>query len=348
MTRLLIVLIIFFGALFYFQVPLSNVPAQFGALHSPYVESFKTMFSGILHATSSSVIGGYKNYIPGMAGTSSLPWDQSSSTSTANGEPDNSLPDAAKGGTSASASSGSTAGTSVKNLNVLLPVTSNEGEGTLSASGIISDTNSERRKVNLPNLSRNEKLTSSAEAKLQDMFQNQYFAHVSPSGENVSNVVNRAGYDYIVVGENLALGLFPSDASVVAAWMASPGHKKNILDSRYKEIGIAVGSGVYQGRKQWLIVQHFGKPLSSCPSPSTSLKKTITEESQNLSALEQRISTAKADVDSSAGTTEYWAKVDTYNALVTSYNEAREILKGHLETYNASVRTFNDCIGTES
>lgn len=347
MTRLIIVLVIFFGLLFYFQAPLSNVPAQFSELHSPYVQAFKTMFSDIIHATSSAVIGGYRNYIPGMAGTSSSSWGQPAASSTSATSSSGSS-SSQGGGTSATASGATTAGASINNQGALLPVTSNEGAGTLSALGIIYDTNSERAKMNLPNLSKNEKLTASAEAKLQDMFQNQYFAHVSPSGENVSNVVIRAGYDYIVVGENLALGLFPSDASVVAAWMASPGHKKNILDSRYQEIGIAVGTGVYQGRKQWLIVQHFGKPLSACPSPSASLKKDITEESENLSVLEQRISTAKADVDSSAGTSEYSAKVDAYNALVTAYNEARESLKGRLETYNASVRDFNDCIGSES
>jgi uncharacterized protein YkwD len=325
--RLVAILLIFFGLLYYFQGPLKQVPQQFADLHSPYVNSFKSIFHDIITATSSSVIGGYKNYVPGANGSAS----STSSNTNQNTGSSNSTPSTVEGNS--------------QSIDPLPPVISNAGEGTLSSAGIITDTNAERRKVGLTSLRTNAKLTASAEAKLQDMFQNQYFAHVSPSGENVSNVVTRAGYDYIVVGENLALGLFPSDESVVAAWMASPGHKRNILDSRYQDIGVAVGQGMYQGRRQWLIVQHFGKPLASCPSPSTNLKQAITAQSAELSVLEKKIGEAKTAVDNSVGTDNYWTNVDTYNALVTEYNRNRDELKKDLDSYNASVKAFNECIG---
>ncbi len=345
MTRLIIVLLIFFGVLFYFRGPLSQVPAEFSQLHSPYVQSFKRLFNEVLTASSSTVIGGYKNYIPGFTGASS---SVTGAPVTSFSGSTNSTPAAGQQNSSQGNASNSVSANVNGGEGSLLPVTSNEGEGHLSAGGIITDTNKERASAGIPSLSLNKILTASAEAKLQDMFQNQYFAHISPSGENVANVVTRAGYQYIVVGENLALGLFPSDASVVAAWMASPGHKKNILDPRYKEIGVAVGQGMYQGRKQWLIVQHFGKPLYACPSPSADLKNTITVETSNLATLEQKINTVKAEVDQSVGKSEYWADVDQYNALVTTYNDQRASLKAHLDTYNASVKVFNECIGADN
>jgi uncharacterized protein YkwD len=336
MTRAIIALLIFFGILYYFQAPLQNVSEQFGQLHSPYVLSFKKLLNDVVTATSSSVINGYRNYIPGLAGAGTASDTLPVASST--------ISSGSHTGTHTGTGTGSSSGTNSGAGTDLLPVTSNEGEGILTSTGIVSNTNVQRVKVGLPSLFVNKYLTASAEAKLHDMFQNQYFAHVSPSGENVSNVVSRAGYDYIVVGENLALGLFPTDASVVAAWMASPGHKKNILDSRYKEIGVAVGQGMYQGRKQWLIVQHFGKPLASCPSPSANLKQSITEESAQLSTLEQRINAAKAEVEQAEGKPEYESKVNAYNELVTTYNQERDFLKEHLDIYNESVRVFNACI----
>ncbi len=77
-----------------------------------------------------------------------------------------------------------------------MPVVSNQQEGKLSPGGIISYTNIERRKIGLQNLGTNNQLTASAQDKLQDMFANQYFEHVSPTGENVSTVAARDGYTY--------------------------------------------------------------------------------------------------------------------------------------------------------
>lgn len=347
MLRPLATLLIFFGLLFYFQAPLKQIPGQFSQLHSPYVSQFRDIFNTILRATSSSFIGGYKNYIPGLSsGASSTLNFFGSSTNGVNSYKATSSTSTTVAITSKGNSvAGSEASSNTKPL---VPVTSNQQEGYLAADIIISATNKERVKMGLPKLVKNQKLLNSAEIKLEDMFSNQYFAHVSPSGESVSTVVSRAGYDYIVVGENLALGLFPNDEAVVAAWMASPGHKKNILDSRYQEIGVAVGQGMYQGRKQWLIVQHFGKPLSSCQSPNADLKNTITEESKQLSIIEQRITSAKTEVDNAMGTSEYGAKVDAYNTLVNNYNQSREELRLKLEVYNKGVKAFNDCIAIES
>lgn len=326
--RPLIILLIFFGALFYFRAPLSHVAPRFDQLHSAYADSFKKLFKEITSATSSTIFNGNQNYIPSLPDanassgvkTSTTPIDGNNQTSTTN-----------------------VLGTTKSNTE-LLPVTSNQIEKDLTISGIISATNLERKKIGLPDLIKDPGLSKSAEIKMQDMFQKQYFQHVSPSGDSVSDVVRKTGYEYIVVGENLALGVFAGDAQVVAAWMASPGHKKNILDARYEEIGLAVGQGMYQGRKQWLIVQHFAKPLSSCTSPNGTLKRTVDTQKSEIADLESKITATRAQIDGLTGDA-YVQKANEYNALVIDYNARLAALKISIDQYNSAVRSFNSCAG---
>jgi uncharacterized protein YkwD len=341
LLRPFIILLIFFGILFYFKGPLQKAPAAFGGLHSSYVTSFKKTFNEILNASSTTLLSGTLNYIPGMSGTAGpSPELQTAANQAATGSP---------GAANANSTSSNVIKANTTQVNPkgdLLPVTGNQsGEvDALTVTGIISSTNKERTKQGLPFLSLDGKLSSAAESKLQDMFQNQYFEHVSPSGETVSDVVKRAGYEYIVVGENLALGIFGGDAQVVAAWMASPGHRKNILDTRYQNIGVAVGRGIYQGKQQWLIVQHFGKPVTACASPSETLKKKIDTEKTDLASLEANISNTKIQVDQLTGDA-YTAKATEYNTLVSDYNAKLAILKRDIDEYNVSARVFNTCAG---
>jgi len=157
-------------------------------------------------------------------------------------------------------------------------------------------------------------------------------------------LATQAGYEYIVVGENLALGIFSGDSAVVAAWMASPAHRRNILDARYQDIGVAVGEGMYQGRKQWLIVEHLGKPLSACTEPSVNLKNNIGIEKNNASDLETQITSLKAEISDASGD-QYTVEVSQYNALVTKYNTTITLLEKDINTYNVSARAFNQCAG---
>ena len=132
-------------------------------------------------------------------------------------------------------------------------------------SKIISETNLQRQENgDLPALKENTDLDETASAKAADIFKNQYFEHVSPSGVDPGKLVESYGYDYIVEGENLILGNFSSEKEVVADWMASPGHRANILNNRYTEIGVAIVKGTYKGEESWVGVQEFGLPLSTC------------------------------------------------------------------------------------
>ena len=110
----------------------------------------------------------------------------------------------------------------------------------LTKAQVIEITN-ERRKENggLAALKENLRLDVSAEKKLEDMFAKQYFEHLSPDNVGVKDLAKNAGYEYILIGENLAMGDFNNDSALLDAWMASPGHRENILNKNYTEIGVA-------------------------------------------------------------------------------------------------------------
>lgn len=111
----------------------------------------------------------------------------------------------------------------------------------LTAAGIIEQTNAQRGDFGQSALKENEQLNQAALAKVKDMFAGQYFEHISPLGKGPADLAKAAGYLYVSIGENLALGNYKDDAALVEAWMNSPGHRANILDPRFTEIGIGVG-----------------------------------------------------------------------------------------------------------
>lgn len=125
---------------------------------------------------------------------------------------------------------------------------------------VLDQTNNERIKLGLEPLVYSPVLSESAKEKAQDMFVDNYWAHNSPQGKTPWTFFDAVGYKYSTAGENLAKDFYNTD-SLVFAWMNSPTHKANIVNSKYKEIGIAVVNGTLGDIKTTLIVQHFGAPL---------------------------------------------------------------------------------------
>jgi len=123
-------------------------------------------------------------------------------------------------------------------------------------------TNQEREKSNLPLLSYNQELAQAAAQKAQDMFQKNYWSHYAPDGKTPWDFILNSGYKYEYAGENLAKNFLFSDG-VVSAWMNSPTHRENILKKDYSQVGFAVVNGILNGEQTTLVVQMFGKPLSS-------------------------------------------------------------------------------------
>ncbi len=219
----------------------------------------------------------------------------------------------------------------------------------MSVKEVIEVTN-QSRSLNgkLPPLKENSKLNSSAQKKLDDMLNLQYFEHVSPSGVSVSDLAKGSSYEYIIIGENLALGNFKDNKALVDAWMASPGHRANILSNKYTEIGVAVGHGMYQGRDTWLAVQHFGTPRSSCPTIDEVIRGSIKILENNIKSMDGDLAGRKQRIDSGVvyeGKTPN-EQISEYNNLVAIYNDSIKQLKGKIDSYNASVKAFNSCLSS--
>ncbi len=138
---------------------------------------------------------------------------------------------------------------------------------------VLEQTNNERKKAGLGELEYNSTLSLSAQKKAEDMFKNDYWAHTSPQGKTPWTFFSSAGYKYSIAGENLAKDFYNTD-SLIKAWMNSPTHKDNIINSKYEEIGIAVVNGTLGGIKTTLVVQHFGTPLVAVqPAPKNTSKQ---------------------------------------------------------------------------
>ncbi len=131
--------------------------------------------------------------------------------------------------------------------------------GAITPENIVNLTNQARVAVGLPALHVNAKLASSAQAKAEDMLQNQYFAHTSPSGVSPWYWIGRSGYSYIKSGENLAVH-FAQAEDVEAGWIASPGHKKQIMDPDFVDVGVGVVQGTFEDVPTYFVAEHFGEP----------------------------------------------------------------------------------------
>lgn len=220
----------------------------------------------------------------------------------------------------------------------------------LTVAGTFQETNRQRRENGLLELTLDAKLNAAAAAKVKDMFARQYFEHQSPTGEGPAQVVEAAGYSFIAVGENLALGNFQDDRELVQAWMDSPGHRANILGKGFTQIGVAVAQGLFEGKRTWLAVQEFARPASDCPRSDPALEGSIETNRTRIEAWGAEADARRAELESSKPkgreeTEAYNARVAEYNELAARLNVLIEETKALIERYNAQVRDFNACTG---
>jgi len=216
----------------------------------------------------------------------------------------------------------------------------------LTNRGVVEATNTERQSNGLPSLQQSSKLTQSARTKAEDMIANQYFQHTSPAGKGIADLALEVGYDYIAIGENLALGGFKNNQSLIDAWMASPGHRANILNPSFTEIGVFVIKANYKGRNTWFAVQHFGVPSSVCSKPNQNIKSQIQNNQVELDSLEEEMNSLKAQIRSIRPKRgkQYVEKVEQYNNLVVEYNKLANQTEQLINQYNSQVKEFNDCL----
>jgi uncharacterized protein YkwD len=123
---------------------------------------------------------------------------------------------------------------------------------------VLQLTNAERSKAGCRPLSTDAALTRSAGEHAEDMVARHFFDHTNPDGENPFERMGDAGFSGSAMAENIAMG-YESPAAVVAGWMNSDGHRRNILNCRYNKLGVGYDPGqIKAGYSKGSWVQNFG------------------------------------------------------------------------------------------
>jgi uncharacterized YkwD family protein len=124
------------------------------------------------------------------------------------------------------------------------------------AEAVLKLVNAERSKAGLQPLTLSDKLTSIANTKAKDMAVKNYFSHQSPTYGSPFDMLKQFGVSFSYAGENIAAGQKTAE-EVMNSWMNSSGHKANILNKNYTQIGVGFYRGGQYGT-EW--VQLFIKP----------------------------------------------------------------------------------------
>jgi uncharacterized protein YkwD len=133
-----------------------------------------------------------------------------------------------------------------------------EFNGTTDA--LITLINKERFDRKLEPLKKNSLLMMSAKLKAEDMVRNKYFEHISETGIQPWFFAEKVGYQYETFGENIAEKYFSAN-SVHKAFMDSKGHRVNILNKEFRDVGVAILPVKIKNRQQFVVVEHFGSYL---------------------------------------------------------------------------------------
>lgn len=121
---------------------------------------------------------------------------------------------------------------------------------------VVSMVNQERAKVGCAPLAVDSRLNTAARLHSEDMARRNYFSHNSPEGGTPSTRASAQGYT-TGVGENIAAGYLTPEA-VMSGWMTSAGHRDNILNCRYKTIGMGSADGGPSSAYRLYWTQNFG------------------------------------------------------------------------------------------
>lgn len=155
------------------------------------------------------------------------------------------------GTSTGSNSNGNTTAPSNSNTGTSTPSSNSKGTASSKVDNlsfeqqVVALVNEQRAANGLAPLKLNEKLSDAARAKSQDMHDKHYFSHTSPTYGSPFDMLKTFGISYRAAGENIAMG-YATPEAVMNAWMNSAGHKANILNSSYTQIGVGyVADGNY-------------------------------------------------------------------------------------------------------
>lgn len=145
-----------------------------------------------------------------------------------------------------------------------------------SVNDLLADTNTARVDNGQRPLHLNSSLDLAAQAKANDMATRDYWSHTTPDGTPPWSFVTAENYSYQKLGENLAAG-FINDQAVINAWLASPGHRANLLDPSYSDVGFGFANipnySAAGGGPMTVVVSFYGEPVGivvGAPTPADS------------------------------------------------------------------------------
>lgn len=118
-----------------------------------------------------------------------------------------------------------------------------------SANEVLNETNNYRKEIGNSDLVLDDKLSIVANYRAMEMALYDKFSHVRPNGSNYSELFNELGIDSYSSGENIAFG-YINPEEVCVGWKESAGHYANMINSRYKKLG--VGKYTYNGTTYWV------------------------------------------------------------------------------------------------
>jgi uncharacterized protein YkwD len=124
---------------------------------------------------------------------------------------------------------------------------------------MLARVNAARRAAGVRPLATDPRLAAAAQAHAQDMLARAYYDHETPEGQTPRERVESTGYLAHKVGENIAEGQF-SVEEVMSGWLGSSGHRRNLLDPEFRDLGVGLAVGRFEDRLRILWVQEFAVP----------------------------------------------------------------------------------------
>jgi uncharacterized protein YkwD len=133
-----------------------------------------------------------------------------------------------------------------------------------ASTAVVCLLNVERTKRNLAPLRESPQLRAAAGRYARRMVAGGFFDHVSPAGSTLRARIAGVGYlepSGCAIGENIATGSgeLSAPTAIVAAWMQSPGHRRNILARRFRDVGVGVARGMAGAGEGATYVADFGR-----------------------------------------------------------------------------------------
>lgn len=157
----------------------------------------------------------------------------------------------------------------------------------ISPDGLLSSTNSARTDQSTPSLRSSAKLARAAQDKANDMVKRDYWSHNTPEGKSPWTFVDKSGYAYKSIGENLAYG-FSEDQEVINGWLNSPAHRDNLLNTSYKEVGFGIATSEdFQGNgPETVVVALYATPGPAATTTATVLGDASSDQTFGITRVE--------------------------------------------------------------